>query len=72
MVIGCLVYLGWLSWTVFLAVLAFMVVGIITYQLPIAAAMRFIKRARQTRMPVRCFRAMTEGTKELKLSSPTP
>ena len=68
MVIGCLVYLGWLSWTVFLAVLAFMVVGIITYQLPIAAAMRFIKRARQDQDALFAgFRAMTEGTKELKL-----
>jgi putative ATP-binding cassette transporter len=47
MVVGCLVYLGWLSWTVLLAVLAFLVVGIITYQLPMTAAMRFIKHARE-------------------------
>lgn len=68
MVIGCLVYLAWLSWTVFLAVLAFLVVGIITYQLPMTAAMRFIKRAREDQDALFAgFRAMTEGTKELKL-----
>ena len=68
MVIGCLVYLGWLSWTVFLAVMAFLVVGIITYQLPMTAAMRFIKRAREDQDALFAgFRAMTDGTKELKL-----
>jgi putative ATP-binding cassette transporter len=68
MVIGCLVYLGWLSWSVFLAVMAFLVVGIITYQLPMTAAMRFIKRAREDQDALFAgFRAMTDGTKELKL-----
>ena len=68
MVVGCLVYLGWLSWTVLLAVLAFLVVGIITYQLPMTAAMRFIKHAREDQDVLFAgFRAMTEGTKELKL-----
>jgi putative pyoverdin transport system ATP-binding/permease protein len=68
MVLGCLVYLGWLSWTALLAVLAFMVVGVISYQLPMISAMRSFKRARDDQDALFSnYRAMTEGTKELKL-----
>ena len=67
-VIGGLIYLGWLSWPVLLMVLVFMAVGIATYQLPVIKAIKFIHAAREhTEALFRHFRALTEGTKELKL-----
>lgn len=67
-VVGSLVYLGWLSWVVLLAVLFFMAVGIVTYQLPIIKAMRHLRLARENGDALfGHFRALTEGTKELKL-----
>jgi putative pyoverdin transport system ATP-binding/permease protein len=67
-VIGGLIYLGWLSWWVLLLVLGFMAVGIATYQLAVIKAVRYIHAARQhTDALFAHFRALTEGTKELKL-----
>ena len=67
-VVGSLVYLGLLSWVVLLAVLFFMVLGIVTYQLPIIKAMRHLRLAREDGDALYGhFRALTEGTKELKL-----
>jgi putative ATP-binding cassette transporter len=63
-----LVYLAWLSWTVLLGVLAFMVVGVITYQLPITKAASLQRLTREEADSLfKHFRALTEGTKELKL-----
>jgi putative pyoverdin transport system ATP-binding/permease protein len=67
-VIGGLIYLGWLSWWVLLLVLGFMAVGIATYQLAVIKAIGFFNVARQhTDALFNHFRALTEGTKELKL-----
>lgn len=67
-VIGCLMYLGWLSLTLLLILLGFMVVGILTYQLPIKAAMVYFSRAReQVDSMFNHYRALTQGLKELKL-----
>jgi putative pyoverdin transport system ATP-binding/permease protein len=67
-VIGGLIYLGILSVKVLLAVLFFMLIGIITYQLPIIRAMRFFRLAREIGDRLFSqFRDLTEGTKELKL-----
>lgn len=66
--VGCLVYLGWLSWPGLLVVLVFMVVGIATYQLPLSKAMEQFRLARKKWDGVfKGLRALTEGTKELKL-----
>jgi len=66
--LGCLVYLGWLSWKVLLTVLVFIVVGILTYQIPVARAMRHFRSAReQGDHLMEHFRALTDGSKELKL-----
>ena len=70
-VIGCLIYLGWLSLSMLLVVLGFLVVGIITYQLPLTKAVQWLRRARETEDSLyKDFRAMTEGAKELKLHRP--
>jgi putative ATP-binding cassette transporter len=67
-VIGCLVYLGWLSGTVFLTVIGIIVLGIISYQLPVVAAMNSLRRAREDEDTLfGNFRALIEGVKELKL-----
>ncbi|HEY9606552.1 MAG TPA: ABC transporter transmembrane domain-containing protein, partial [Allocoleopsis sp.] len=67
-VFGCLVYLGILSWVMFLLLVVLMVVGISSYQQLAKRAKRFRKRARQDRDELfHHLRAITEGTKELKL-----
>jgi putative ATP-binding cassette transporter len=67
-VLGGLAYLGWLSPTMLLAVLFFMVVGILSYQIPILKAMRYFRLAREdSDALMKAFRALTQGTKELKL-----
>lgn len=67
---GCLVYLGWLSGWVFLAVAIFLVVAIALVQILIAAAYRYLALARLEKDRLfKQFRGITEGTKELKLHS---
>ena len=67
-VVGCLVYLGWLSWTVLLEFLGLMLLGIVAYQFPLFRAVRHLTRARDAFDEVADqIRAMTEGTKELKM-----
>lgn len=66
--ITCLIYLGILSWALLLAVLVFMVLGVITYQIPVLKAMKAFAQAReQADSLLNHFRALTQGTKELKL-----
>lgn len=66
--IAGLVYLGFLSWPVLLMVLGFVILGIVTYQLPVLRALRSFKLAReQADKLLKHFRALTEGSKELKL-----
>jgi putative pyoverdin transport system ATP-binding/permease protein len=67
-VLGCLVYLGWLSFSLLFLVLGFMVIGIISYQLPLMKAVRSLHQARDAEDSLfKDFRAMTDGSKELKL-----
>jgi putative ATP-binding cassette transporter len=67
-VVCSLIYLGWLSWPVLLVLLGFMVIGVASYQLPIIKATGSLRRARlHTDALFKHFRALTEGTKELKL-----
>jgi putative ATP-binding cassette transporter len=70
-VVGCLVYLGWLSLTVLAAVVAFIIVGVISYQVPVLRAGRFFGQARESWDQLfKHFRALTDGAKELKLHRP--
>jgi putative ATP-binding cassette transporter len=67
-VIGCLVYLGWLSWGVLLAIVGFMVLGSISYQVLIMKGAAYLNRAREQWDELyKDFSALTEGSKELKL-----
>jgi putative ATP-binding cassette transporter len=67
-VFGCLVYLGWLSPVLLLGLLVFMIVGVITYQIPLnKSAILFRLSRNQGDSLYGSLRALVEGTKELKL-----
>lgn len=68
LVVSCLAYLGWLSWKVLLEISACIVLGVVTYQLPVMRASRHFRAARERYDGIaRQIRAMMEGTKELKM-----
>ena len=65
---ACLAYMGWLSWPLLLATLGFMVVGVVSYQLPMQRANAFLRRLREERdVLFSHLRALVHGAKELKL-----
>lgn len=67
-VIGCLVYMGWLSWSVLLIVFGFVATGVSIYRSPMRRAERTLKLARDEQDGLfKQFRALVEGNKELKL-----
>ncbi|MGH9362503.1 MAG: cyclic peptide export ABC transporter [Thermoanaerobaculia bacterium] len=67
-VVGCLIYLCWLSWKIFVAVLVLMALSMVSIQLPTIRARGLMKLARETQDALfKHFRALTEGNKELKL-----
>lgn len=67
-VVGCLVYLGWLSWPMLAIVLGFMMFGALSFQAQEKHALQSFKRARETNDTLfRHFQSILEGIKELKL-----
>lgn len=71
LVLGSLVYLGWLSWKVLVIVVGCLVVGVVTYQLPMIKATVYQRRAREEADALYGhFRTVTGGFKELKLHYP--
>jgi putative ATP-binding cassette transporter len=65
---GGLIYLGWLSWQVLLMVILFMVVGSLTYVLPLRAGIKRQELAREVEDDMfDTYRGLTQGTKELKM-----
>lgn len=66
--ISCLAYMGWLSWPMLLAVIAVIVLGIVSYQLPVVKAFQYMRLARREGDNLFShFRALTSGIKELKI-----
>jgi putative pyoverdin transport system ATP-binding/permease protein len=66
--LSCLIYMAWLSWPLFFAVIAIIVVGIISYQLPVVKSFHYMTLARREGDNLFShFRALTEGIKELKI-----
>jgi len=66
--LGCLIYLCWLSPLLLAAALGFMVVGVISHQLPVRKAMQYFSRAREmTDVVFKHLNGLIEGIKELKL-----
>jgi putative ATP-binding cassette transporter len=67
-IVGCLVYLGWLSGIVFVAAVIFIGAAIANIQLLINKVNRYFKLAREEDDRLfKHFRSITEGIKELKL-----
>lgn len=69
MMLGCLVYLGWLSWQLLLIMLGYMALGLLTHQLPLLKAFRYFRLVReQWDEMYKAFQGVIVGTKELKLN----
>jgi putative ATP-binding cassette transporter len=67
-VAGCLIYLGWLSWLVFLGVIGFMALGVIVYQVLMKRALHYLMLGRRQWDDLfKHLSALINGTKELKL-----
>ncbi|HEX8635132.1 MAG TPA: cyclic peptide export ABC transporter [Pyrinomonadaceae bacterium] len=67
-VVGCMAYIAYLSWTVFFVILVMMIIAVTTIQLPQVWGRRFLTLARNEGDTLyNHFRALTEGSKELKL-----
>ena len=67
-VVSSFVYLAWLSWTLFIGVVFFVALAVVAYQLPaIKATQNFRKVREEFDALTKHFRAVTDGTKELKL-----
>ncbi|MDR4477125.1 MAG: cyclic peptide export ABC transporter [Nitrospira sp.] len=66
--LGCLAYLGWLSWPILLLVLSVMTLGALTFQWQERKAIAFFTRSRETSDRLfGHFRSIMAGIKELKL-----
>lgn len=70
-IVGCAIYLGWLSLSSLIGLASFGVVGSLGYRILVRRAYRYLQHARDTRdLLFQHFRALTEGVKELKLHTP--
>jgi putative ATP-binding cassette transporter len=68
-VVACLVYMGWLSPSLLLLVLAALAVGVVSYQVPMTWARRsFVRLREQLDTLFEQLRALLYGTKELRLN----
>lgn len=69
-VVTCLAYLCWLSWAVFLGVLGFMAVGVMSYQFILSRGQRHLHLSRhEWDAQLEHLRSLTDGAKELKLNA---
>jgi putative ATP-binding cassette transporter len=70
-VIGCLVYMVWLSWGMALLTIGYLVIGIAGYQFAVRKAIKLTRSVREKQdVLFSYFRAVTEGVKGLKLHRP--
>ncbi|HLO85865.1 MAG TPA: cyclic peptide export ABC transporter [Nostocaceae cyanobacterium] len=68
-VLGCLIYLAWLSIIVFIGFIIVLTLGIFSYQFITQNAKHFLLLAREEQDQIfNYFKAITEGIKELKLN----
>ncbi|HXQ73963.1 MAG TPA: cyclic peptide export ABC transporter [Pyrinomonadaceae bacterium] len=67
-IVAGLVYLGWLSFGLLLMLLSFVIVGVVTYQLPVIKAVQHVRVAREQNDSLfNHLRSLISGVKELKL-----
>jgi putative ATP-binding cassette transporter len=66
--LGCLIYLCWLSPLLLLAAVVFMAAGVVSHQLPVRKALRYFSRSRDTAdLVFKHLRGLVDGMKELKM-----
>ena len=66
--LGCLVYLGWLSTATLIGLVIFLVLAVASYVIPEKAARTYYKRGREEwDQTVKNLRSLIDGNKELKL-----
>lgn len=69
-VVGCLAYMAYLSWRLFLVVVLGLVLGAVSYQLPLLRSLSYFRASRERWDELlRHFEGLTFGIKELKLHS---
>ncbi|HYO70858.1 MAG TPA: cyclic peptide export ABC transporter, partial [Archangium sp.] len=67
--IGCLAWMAWLSWKLFLGMLVFLALGVLSFSVLSGIAVRGIAEALKTQdVLFKHFRSLTDGIKELKLN----
>ena len=67
-IIGCIVYLGWLSWSASLIMFGVVALGIVGYRMLLIKALSSLRRAREVQDTLFShYRALTEGLKELRI-----
>ncbi len=67
-ILGCFIYLCWLSWVLMAMAVGFMALGVLSHQVPVMTATRHFESAREAMDVVyKHLRGLTEGIKELKL-----
>jgi putative ATP-binding cassette transporter len=66
--LGCLIYLCWLSPLLLVAAIGFMAVGIVSHQIPVTKALQYFSRSREgTDVVFKHLRGLIDGIKELKM-----
>jgi putative ATP-binding cassette transporter len=69
-ILGSLIYLAWLSWPILLVVFVCMILGVLSYRLPMAKSQSYFGRSRESwDTLLRGFRGLTDGMKELKVNA---
>ncbi|MCG7756774.1 MAG: cyclic peptide export ABC transporter, partial [Nitrosomonas sp.] len=67
-VLGCLIYLGWLSWNLFILVVTVITLGILAHRLISVRAIKPLRLAREQDDALYAhFRGLIQGIKEIKL-----
>lgn len=67
--LGCLLYLGWLSWPLLLLVIGYMFLGLLTHHFPTQRSFHYFRLMREEWDAMfKGVRGITEGNKELKLN----
>jgi putative ATP-binding cassette transporter len=67
-IVGCFIYMGWLSPSLLLLSIGFLIIGGGSYRLAVRGGLKRLRQARETQDTLYGhFRGMTEGAKELKL-----
>jgi len=67
-VIGCLTYMAWLSWVLFLLVITTVLLAMVTYNFLVQRSIGYLERARsEVNLLMKNFRALIDGNKELQL-----